>query len=233
MCIICLSGCVMKWVKNLLIVLIIGTVTACSTLKDWRYATHDETDLHSIYVVSHGWHTGMVIPQRAVRKALPFLNNTFSRSSDSLQNSSFFEIGWGDKGFYQSEEITSSLTLQAIFWPTDSVMHVVAFNSPPDEYFIGSEVVEVPLSSQALQALLMGISSSFYYDKRGEPVATKKGLYGDSYFYQAVGYYHLTNTCNTWTASMLNTAGVPIRTILTLTASSVMKQVRAALMCKK
>lgn len=72
-----------------------------------------------IYVVSHGWHTGFVVPSEHIYKEVPELKDRFGDIRS-------IEFGWGDKGFYQSKEITSGLTLRAIFWPTESVVHAVS-----------------------------------------------------------------------------------------------------------
>ncbi|MCV5148187.1 DUF2459 domain-containing protein, partial [Escherichia coli] len=67
-----------------------------------------------MYIVSHGWHTGIVVPAANVNRVLPQLDARFAQPK-------WYEIGWGDKGFYQAQEITSSLTLQAMFWSTGAV----------------------------------------------------------------------------------------------------------------
>ena len=72
-----------------------------------------------VYVVSHGWHTGFVISAQDMYKQMPALKLRFPGAL-------YIEFGWGDKGFYQANEITTGLTLRAIFWPTDSVVHAVA-----------------------------------------------------------------------------------------------------------
>ncbi|MDW3350888.1 DUF2459 domain-containing protein, partial [Escherichia coli] len=73
----------------------------------------------------------------------------------------WYEIGWGDKGFYQAQEITSRLTLQAMFWSTGAVMHVVAFSAPPERYFPGSEVKPLTINNGQLATLMLFISRSF------------------------------------------------------------------------
>lgn len=84
---------------------------------------NDFAGQHNIYIVSHGWHTGIVVPAAIVNRVLPQLDARFAQPK-------WYEIGWGDKGFYQAQEITSRLTLQAMFWSTGAVMHVVAFLCP-------------------------------------------------------------------------------------------------------
>ena len=60
----------------------------------------------------------------------------------------------------------------------------------------------------------------------GGVFAGRGGLYGDSSFYDAVGTYSLFNTCNTWTARGLQSAGFDIGTAFKARAASVMKFLR-------
>jgi hypothetical protein len=72
------------------------------------------------------------------------------------------------------------------------------------------------------------LAASFQKTDGNRPAALRKGLYGTSYFFAGEGYYYLTNTCNTWTARMLDSAGVPMRTFMTLRAGSVIRQAEEA-----
>jgi uncharacterized protein (TIGR02117 family) len=193
------------------------SLSACSALP---YATKpvaaETAPLNDdIYVVSHGWHTGIIIPATLVQARIGELSTRFKHAK-------YLEFGWGDKGFYQADEITSSLTLQAIFWSTESIMHVVAVPDQPKLYFSNSQVEKICLNGSEYIALVKFIESSFYKNDQGEVVATFQGLYGNSQFYKSVGDYSLMNTCNTWTARALKSAGMEISTRFKLTANSVM-----------
>jgi uncharacterized protein (TIGR02117 family) len=168
-----------------------------------------------VYVVSHGWHTGFVLSAQLLQSHYPKLKDRFG-------DAAYIEIGWGDKGFYQAKEITSGLTIQAIFWPTESVMHVVAVSQPVEDYFKNSQVEKICLGGAEYASLRRFIKSSFHLDENGEIIAMQKGIYGDSQFYQGEGEYYLMNTCNTWTAKGLQSAGMDISPIFKLTAGSVM-----------
>lgn len=174
---------------------------------------------HQVYVVSHGWHTGFVVPASPLQDAVPQLEQRFPSAP-------YIEIGWGDKGFYQAKEITSGLTLQAMFWRTDSVIHAVSVPANPDKYFKNSEVERLCLSDSQLSSLIRFITDSFHKEADGSVVPVKNGLYGDSQFYRGVGYYYLMNTCNTWTAKGLYSAGMDISPTFTLSASGVMDYLR-------
>jgi len=172
-----------------------------------------------IYVVSHGWHTGLVIPTKALNNTMPSLMERFGYAD-------YIELGWGDKGFYQANEITTGLTIQAIFWPTESVIHAVAVPEQVDHYFRHSELKSLCLNNEELTSLLLFIQGSFAKDDDGQILPLRSGIYGDSQFYQAIGDYYLMNTCNKWTAKGLKSTGMDISTLFKLNSSSVMDFVR-------
>ena len=88
----------------------------------------DNSTWNEVYVVNHGWHTGFVIPASGIHQLIPELKNRFG-------NAPYIEFGWGDNEFYQAEEISSGITLKAIFLPTASVVHAVAVSHKADKYF--------------------------------------------------------------------------------------------------
>ncbi len=171
---------------------------------------------HKIAITNHGWHTGIVLSAQDAVEIMPFLLEKFGEAP-------FIEFGWGDRGFYQAQDITIGLALQAILWPTDSVVHVVAVYSNPEVYFAGSQVFELELTNSQLKSLRQFISNSFFHDSNERVVKTVKGVYGHSQFYQGEGTYHLFNTCNTWTAKGLKSAGFDLSIRMKQTSGSVMK----------
>jgi len=80
---------------------------------------------HPVFVVSHGWHVGLILSASEVNQAVPDPLSRFG-------NAAFYEIGRGDKGFYQAQDITIGLTLQAMFWSKGAVLHVVAIDDIPE-----------------------------------------------------------------------------------------------------
>lgn len=206
--------------KNILSVILLMLIAGCSAKPAVVPSLEDSAGKadNEIYIVSHGWHTGFVVPADDVQRRLPELKQRFG-------NTAYIEFGWGDEGFYQAEEVTSGLTLKAIFWPSESVMHAVAVPVAADEYFSGHEMVKLCLTDGELRSLVDFIEGSFYKDERGEIRRLGDGIYGDSQFYKGVGEYHLMNTCNKWTAKGLRSAGVDIFPAFKLTAGSIMKSI--------
>jgi len=171
---------------------------------------------NTIYVVNHGWHTGFVIPAKAIQYRLPVLKQRFN-------DAAYIEFGWGDKGFYQAQEITTRLTLQALFWPSESVIHAVAVSGDVEYYFANSQVDTLYVTDSELSQLLSFIVASFALDNQANMIQLKQGIYGDSQFYQGNGSYYVMNTCNKWTAKGLKSMGMDIAPIFKLTSGSVMR----------
>lgn len=174
-----------------------------------------------VYIVSHGWHTGLVVPADTISDRLPQLKTRFP-------DAGYIEFGWGDHSFYKAKEITLGLALHSILLPTDSVMHTVALPVTPDRYFIGSEVKSLCLDSLTYSRLLDHIVTGFRLDDDGQIETLDKGIYGDSQFYTGHGDYHLFNTCNKWTAQGLAAAGLDISPAFIFRAESVMTSIDGA-----
>ena len=198
----------------LLITLLIAANVLIITTK--CFATElEKSAKNEVYVVNHGWHTGFVVHASEIQKEIPELKQRFG-------NAPYIEFGWGDKEFYQANEITPDITLKAIFLPTESVLHAVAVSSEADKYFKHSEVHKFCLEDLELKSLVDFISNSFYRDESGSILKLNHGIYGDSQFYKAKGNFHIFNTCNKWTAKGLESAGMKISTTFKLTAGSIM-----------
>tara|TARA_Y100000739_G_C20468359_1_gene400122 strand:- start:94 stop:762 length:669 start_codon:yes stop_codon:yes gene_type:complete len=198
----------------LLLTLLIAANVVIITIK--CFATElEKSAKNEVYVVNHGWHTGFVVHASEIQKEIPELKQRFG-------NAPYIEFGWGDKEFYQANEITPDITLKAIFLPTESVLHAVAVSSEADKYFKHSEVHKFCLEDLELKSLIDFISNSFYRDESGSILKLNHGIYGDSQFYKAKGNFHIFNTCNKWTAKGLESTGMKISTTFKLTAGSIM-----------
>ncbi len=169
-----------------------------------------------IYIVNHGWHTGFVIPAKKIQKILPQLKNRFAASSH-------LEFGWGDRGFYQAEDITTGLVLLALLWPTESVMHTVSVAANVNNFFSTSEVLKLCINNKQYSSLIQFITNSFARNNNKGIIQLGKGIYGDSQFYQAEGQYTAFNTCNKWTANGLKSMGMDILPSSKLTAKSIVE----------
>lgn len=215
-------------VAAVLLVLVLSS-GAVAMLAAWPAAMPDRyppaagaPDNHLVWVVSHGWHTGLVIDRAAARGVLVALD-------DAFPDARFLEIGWGDEGFYTAPDgaITAGLALEAMFSSRGAVVHVVGLSAPPAAVFPGAEIAPLVVSHAGFRAMLAAMGESFRRDHAGHGIALRRGLYGDSQFFMGMGRYFLLYTCNSWTASMLRETGCPIFAGISLTAGITMLQAGA------
>jgi uncharacterized protein (TIGR02117 family) len=166
-----------------------------------------------IYVVTHGWHTGI-----AVRAA--DIDFARWRPLPHPARARYIEIGWGDRDYYPAPGFNLWYAFKALAWPTPSVLHVTGFNEPPARYFAASEVIELRLARASFERLLAYITASFEPD----PMPIAPSLYASGAFYRSREKFHLFQTCNVWVARALREAGLGVRS--SLTTEGLMSQLR-------
>ncbi len=173
----------------------------------------------TIYLVSHGWHAGIVLKHSAIPLDI---QPVFADFPDT----EYLEIGWGDREFYQEPDPHTGILLKAALLPTPSVLHILGFDGPVQAAFPHSEIISIKISSTALKLLSQSIAASFSRDKAGRIHSLGPGLYGNSRFYKSNESYHIFNTCNVWTARILQNVGLPVEPTFAVRVEALMSQVR-------
>jgi len=183
--------------------------------------THQQPaeNIQSVYILKHEWHVGIILKRSDTVDLLTALNNDF-------KNAKYIEIGWGDKDFYMAENGTVWLALKAALWPTQSVLHIAAFNQHPELKFNDDEIIKLKLNPDQYEELCSYINESFELTAEKENVKLGDGLYGNSQFYLSHEKYHLFHTCNVWAARGLKKAQVSIKPYKAITSKNVMKQLQ-------
>jgi uncharacterized protein (TIGR02117 family) len=138
----------------------------------------------------------------------------------------YLEIGWGDRTFYQALDPHLGSALKAALLPTESVLHIFAFNGSVTANFPYSEIIEIRLPGGGMRRLAGYIAASFSTDDAGSIRSLGGDFYRNRRFYASRETYHLFNTCNAWAARALRTAGLPIAPAQAMTAKGLMSQVR-------
>ena len=193
--------------------------SACAGSMRELYPPRAHEPVKSIYLVTHGWHTGIVLQLDDI----PY--DVWPEAHD-FTDTKYVEVGWGDEDFYQAPEVTLWNKIKAVLWPTSGVLHIVGFNDPVHRAFPHSEIIELELSQSGFEQLCHYIHESYEKDTIGDVVPLGAGLYGDGQFYLSKEKYHLFKTCNVWTAKAIRSAGFPITPLFTLTTESLMSKVR-------
>ena len=165
---------------------------------------NDLTSRKEIFLIKQYWHTAIVIEKNDIDpKILPEVKyfNDFS----------LLDFGWGDEEFYQHPDFDSGLAFKALFYATPSTLRVEGIGISKDNYFDISEiVVRILVTEEQLNKIVNFISSTINRNNTGLPeILSEKGL-GRIIFFKANGNYHLFNTCNTWLARCLVSAGIKI-----------------------
>jgi uncharacterized protein (TIGR02117 family) len=174
----------------------------------------------TVYVIDHGWHTGIVVPARDFAPRAYFREKQF-------RDWRWLKFGWGDAAFYQTPDAGLGLALRALLTPTDTVMHVIGFNSRPARAYPTRETLALKLSPSGYRKVLSYIKGSFALGEDGRPTLSKDGKDGRSGYFKALGSYSILRTCNTWLAQALVKGGLPLDPDDAARAEDLMAQLRA------
>jgi len=172
---------------------------------------NDLTGKKEIHLIKQYWHTAIVIEKNDIDpKILPEV--------EYFNDFSLLDFGWGDEEFYQHPGFDSGLAVKALFYTTPSTLRVEGIRVSKDTYFNISEiVVRILVAEEQLNKIVNFISSTLLRNNDGSPeILSEQGL-GRIIFFKANGNYHLFNTCNTWLASCLVSAGIEIEDDIILT----------------
>jgi uncharacterized protein (TIGR02117 family) len=194
-----------------LTVLLIG----CAASPKGLFPPRANQPIRTIYLVSHGWHAGIVVRRADIPTAIWPEQSEFSGAE-------YLEVGWGDKEYYMTPEPHLGLMLKAGLLPTASVLHIVGFSGAVTRYFPHSEVIRLELSEAGFEQLCSYLANSYSRDVAGHSQALGPSLYGDGRFYLSRESYHAFNTCNVWTARGLRAAGCPVTPAFNLTVDTLM-----------
>ncbi len=200
------------------IVSLSGLVIACASVSRDLFPPGPNTPVKSIYLVSHGWHAGIVVKRADIPPGVWPQHKDFPEAE-------YLEVGWGDKDYYMTPRPHLGITLKAGLLPTASVLHIVGFRGSVARHFPQSEVIRIDLSEAGFKRLCDYFENSYARDDAGLSQPLGPSLYGEGRFYRSRESYHAFNTCNVWTARALRHAGCPITPAVTLTVDALMTRV--------
>jgi hypothetical protein len=174
-----------------------------------------EAGRKTVYVVHRGTlHTGLTIRRSDIPRG------HWAASAD-FADSKYIEVGWGDDAGYR-KPLTSGIAMKALIGDRQTVLFADGFRQSIREKYRDRNctVLAVDVSKSGMMQLCDHIERTYALDKTGEPIRLGGG------WYRARGRYSAFNTCNTWVATGLRTAGCPIDDALCLTAGQLLGRVR-------
>jgi uncharacterized protein (TIGR02117 family) len=198
-----------------LVILKLALLVACASPPEDLFPPRPHEPFKTIYLVSHGWHAGIVVKRTDIPPGIWPQHNDFPEAE-------YLEVGWGDKDYYMTPQPHLGITLKAGLLPSASVLHVVGFRGVVTHYFPDSEVIRIDLSETGFERLCAYLANSYAENEAGYSQPLGPSLYGDGRFYLSRETYHAFNTCNVWSARALRAAGCPITPAFTLTVDTLM-----------
>jgi len=169
-----------------------------------------------VFIISHGWHTGIVIEEEYFTGRINELNQ--------IPRGNYLMFEWGDARYFPHDDPGIGLLLRAALIPSGSVMQITGLNNQPNVIFRQSSVVKIDITREGMLALGDFLLGQLQKNSDGEFVFVQNGLYPNSSFFEAERLYFFPRTSNTWTAHALRQTGYPITPALSLTARTVMKE---------
>jgi uncharacterized protein (TIGR02117 family) len=172
-----------------------------------------------VFIAHDSWHAALVLR----RSDLPA--GTIPETND-LPGARHIEFSWGDKDYFPDPNSGVFKALKAAFWSSGSVLHLVGFDDDAQKFFPNANIVELRLSPAAYERLLGFLSDSFARAPERGRASAQPGLYEYSRFYPSTRSFSLLNTCNTWVARALETAGLPVTASGVISAGQLGDQLR-------
>lgn len=152
-----------------------------------------------LYLVRERWHTGILLPRAVAERCLPEVRH--------LPFSPWVDIGWGEADFYQTPGFNVQLAVKAIVRHNRSVLRLAAVPADLQGFYSDGWLLPLCLDSLALQRLCMFLFHSALRDSLGGALLSSVQASGWVRFYHARGTYWGLQTCNTWVAQALQSAG--------------------------
>jgi uncharacterized protein (TIGR02117 family) len=172
----------------------------------------------TLYVIDRGWHTDIGLPADEITGDLVALEKRFPGVR-------YLTFGFGEREFLTSREVTLGETLRALL-PSRSAMLVTALRASPEAAMGPGNVVTLRITADGLARLEYTLWHGIERTPADQPVSLGPGPYAGSEFFAALGTYDAFDTCNTWTATMLATAGLPVSASGIIFSHQVMDQAR-------
>jgi uncharacterized protein (TIGR02117 family) len=171
-----------------------------------------------VYVIDRGWHTDIGLPAAEIAGPLA----TLERSFPGVR---FLTFGFGERRFLLSRRATLGGMLRALL-PSRSALLMTALRATPEAAFGRQHVVALQVSRGGLQRIEARVWQELERAPAGMPEVLADGPYPGSVFYAARGTYDAFATCNTWTAAVLRSGGLPMPAVGVLFAGQVMGAAR-------
>ncbi|WP_298160200.1 DUF2459 domain-containing protein [Brevundimonas sp.] len=178
----------------------------------------------AVHVLNNGFHTDLAVP----RAALEAGGGPLAEASRSVGAGDWILIGWGDaKFFVDTSPMQSRIPdgLRAFFRPGNaSVVMLDPETGDPARRFAPGSRRTLVLSPEAFAGLRNRVQDSLSLAEGRPRLSTARDGDG-AHFFASREHFWIGYLCNSWTARVLNAAGLPIRPLRSVTAAEVIAAV--------
>ncbi len=159
-------------------------------------------DRASIWLIAGSLHSDVVVETK-------WLKEYSCHLPASIFTYKYACLGWGDLIAYTHRWGLEDVP-NALFWPSESIVQVVAFNTEVVPTFPKNDVIRatVPASYGARLSNFLNHSFSYAEDSAESPVTLREAKWGYGYFIKSPYRYYLPRMCNQWVSTALMEAGI-------------------------
>jgi len=162
-------------------------------------AASDAAPRYRVFVVGWDYHTSIIIEQPRLWRLGP----------SGYETARFVEYGWGDRSFYKDSNFWPHALFATVFLPTDSVLYIDGWNSPPRRRGRVQEVYARTVTAKQLRALVITLESAMPRTAAGGRAAALPAVDDRAgRFYAGREFYIFWSDCNRWTVDRLHAAGL-------------------------
>lgn len=180
-----------------------------------------------VHVLNNGFHTDIAVP----RAALEAGGGPLGEASRSVGPGDWILIGWGDAKFFVDQSPMEGRIpdgLRAFFRPGNaSVVMLDPETGDPARRFEADRHRTLVLTPQAFDGLRGRVQDSLILTEGRPRLSTARDADG-AHFFASREPFWIGYLCNSWTARVLNAAGLTIRPARSVTAGEVIATIDRA-----
>ena len=173
-----------------------------------------------VHILNNGFHTDLAVP----RERLEAGGGPLAEATQTLGAGDWILIGWGDATFFVDESPMEGRLLdgaRAFFRPGNaSVVMLDPEAGDPRRRFAPRSRRTLHLSQTGFEAMRSRIEKSLELDQGRPRLMTARPGDG-ARFFASDEHFWIGYLCNSWTARVLNAAGLPVRPMRAVTAGEV------------
>lgn len=181
----------------------------------------------TVHVLNNGFHTDLAVPRAALEAGV----GPLAEASRSLGQGDWILIGWGDAKFFVDQSPMQGRLLdgaRAFFAPGNvSVVMLDPETGDPSLRFRTESRRTLRLSQPGFHAMRSRVEASLDLDDGQAQVSTARPGDGARFFFSHETFW-IGYLCNSWTARVLNAAGLEVRPLRAVTAGEVIATVDRA-----